>query len=280
VLLIPALAFPLITYMADRCLYAPSLGFCWILGAGIVALAGRVKAEPGRTAALVALTAIPFTFFAARTRQYQGVWRNGESLWTYTTEKSRDFRALNNLAQVRLDQQRYAEAERFYGQASKFDNIVSWQGLATVYYNTKRYEEAQRAIERAVAVMLTKRSSPDEQAELYYTKGAIEWVRGQNDAAARIGRLRYASTPTRTSKRPAPHSPRQPPPPPPSTPALAPPTLDEVGEDQGRPEGDSRSAKLGLTRRSPRPSPAIERRCRQPRTPGGRRENAARRKAG
>jgi hypothetical protein len=183
VLLIPALAFPLITYMADRYLYAPSLGFCWILAAGLVAIASRVKAEPGRTVTLAAITAIPFVFFTARTRQYQEVWRNGEALWTYTTQHSRDFRALNNLAQVRLNQQRYADAERLYGRASKFDNIVSWQGLATTYYNTKRYEQAQQAIDKAIAVMKTKRSSPDEQAELYYTKGAIEWVRGQNAAA-------------------------------------------------------------------------------------------------
>jgi len=183
VLLIPALAFPLITYMADRYLYAPSLGFCWILAAGLVAIASRVKAEPGRTVTLAAITAIPFVFFTARTRQYQEVWRNGEALWTYTTQHSRDFRALNNLAQVRLNQQRYADAERLYGRASKFDNIVSWQGLATTYYNTKRYDQAQQAIDKAIAVMKTKRSSPDEQAELYYTKGAIEWVRGQNAAA-------------------------------------------------------------------------------------------------
>ena len=183
VLLIPALAFPLITYMADRYLYAPSLGFCWILGAGLVAIASRVKAEPARTVALAAITAIPFVFFTVRTREYQSVWRDGEALWTYTTKHSRDFRALNNLAQVRLNQQRYADAERLYGQASKYDNIVSWQGLATTYYNTKRYEQAQTAIDKAIAVMKTKRSSPDEQAELYYTKGAIEWVRGQNAAA-------------------------------------------------------------------------------------------------
>lgn len=182
-LLIPALAFPLITYMADRYLYAPSLGFCWILGAGLVWIAGRVRAEPGRAVTLAALTAIPLVFFAARTRQYQEVWSGGEALWTYTTKHSRDFRALNNLAQVRLNQQRYADAERLYGQASKFDNIVSWQGLATTYYNTKRYEQAQQAIDRSIAIMKTKRSSPDEQAELYYTKGAIEWVRGQNAAA-------------------------------------------------------------------------------------------------
>lgn len=183
VLLIPALAFPLVTYMADRYLYAPSLGFCWILGAVLIAIASRVKAEPARTVTLAAITAIPFLFFTVRTREYQSVWRDGEALWTYTTKHSRDFRALNNLAQVRLNQQRYADAERLYGQASKFDNIVSWQGLATTYYNTKRYEQAQAAIDKAIAVMKTKRSSPDEQAELYYTKGAIEWVRGQNAAA-------------------------------------------------------------------------------------------------
>ncbi|HEX5032535.1 MAG TPA: hypothetical protein VFX78_13880 [Candidatus Eisenbacteria bacterium] len=131
VLLIPALAFPLVTYMADRYLYAPSLGFCWILGAVLIAIASRVKAEPARTVTLAAITAIPFLFFTVRTREYQSVWRDGEALWTYTTKHSRDFRALNNLAQVRLNQQRYADAERLYGQASKFDNIVSWQGLAT-----------------------------------------------------------------------------------------------------------------------------------------------------
>jgi hypothetical protein len=183
VLLIPALAFPLITYMADRYLYAPSLGFCWILAAGLVAVASRVKEEPGRTVTLAALAAIPIVFFTVRTREYQSVWRDGEALWTYTTKHSRDFRALNNLAQVRLNQQRYADAERLYEQASQFDNIVSWQGLATTYYNTKRYEQAQTAIDKAIAVMKTKTSSPDEQAELYYTRGAIEWVRGQNAAA-------------------------------------------------------------------------------------------------
>jgi hypothetical protein len=183
VLVLPALLFPLITYMADRYLYAPSLGFCWIVAAGILALASRVRAEPGRTAAMVALTAIPFTLFAAQTRKYQAVWRDGESLWTYTTQRSRDFRALNNLAQVRLNQQRYADAERFYGRASRIDNIVSWQGLATVYYDTKRYDEAQRAIDKAIQVAGTKRTGPDEQAELFYTRGAIEWVRGDRDHA-------------------------------------------------------------------------------------------------
>ncbi len=183
VLILPALLFPLITYMADRYLYAPSLGFCWIVAAGILALASRVRAEPGRTAAMVALTAIPFTLFAAQTRKYQAVWRDGEALWSYTTQRSRDFRALNNLAQVRLNQGRYADAERFYGRASRIDNIVSWQGLATVYYNTKRYDEAQRAIDKAIQVAGTKRTGPDEQAELFYTRGAIEWVRGDRDRA-------------------------------------------------------------------------------------------------
>ena len=184
VLLIPALAFPLITYMADRYLYAPSLGFCWILGAGIVAIAGRLRSESGRTAAIVALTAIPFALFFAQMRRYQDVWKNGESLWTYASARSHDYRPLNNLAQARLNEKRYADAERLYGQASRIDNIVSWQGLATVYYDTKRYAEAQQAIDKAIAVMNAKRaSSPDEVAELYYTRGAIEWVRGQNAAA-------------------------------------------------------------------------------------------------
>ena len=184
ILLLPALAFPLVTYMADRYLYAPSLGFCWILAAGILALATRLPAAGAtRLLAVAVLTAVPLTLFTVRTLQMMPVWRNAETLWTYAIRRSNDFRTRNNLAQVRLGQKRYDEAERLYREASAIPNVVSHQGLATVYYNQQRYEDAQRSIEQAFEVARTKRVAADDMAELEFTRGAIYWVRGDRTHA-------------------------------------------------------------------------------------------------
>src|SRR5204863_119034 len=59
VTLIPALAFPLVTYMADRYLYLPSLGFCWVLAVTIVRLAERVPKVRSRTLAITAMSLLP-----------------------------------------------------------------------------------------------------------------------------------------------------------------------------------------------------------------------------
>ena len=184
ILLLPAILFPLVTYMADRYLYAASLGFCWALAAGILAIATRASGA-GMTRALVAagLTAAPFGLFTMRTLEYMPVWRNSETLWTHTIRHSKDFRARNNLAQVRLAQKRYDDAERLYREASAIDNIVSHQGLATVFYSQRRYDDAMRSIERAFEIAATKRTDPADMAELLYTRGAIYWVRGENARA-------------------------------------------------------------------------------------------------
>ncbi|HET9251007.1 MAG TPA: tetratricopeptide repeat protein [Candidatus Eisenbacteria bacterium] len=185
ILLLPAILFPLVTYMADRYLYAPSLGFCWAVAAGILALSARAGGQAVVTRGLVAagLTAVPFALFTLRTLEYMPVWRNSETLWTHTIRHSRDFRARNNLAQVRLAQKRYEDAERLYREASAIDNIVSHQGLATVYYGQRRYDDAQRSIERAFEIAATKRTDPADMAELHYTRGAIHWVRNERAQA-------------------------------------------------------------------------------------------------
>ena len=185
ILLLPAILFPLVTYMADRYLYAPSLGVCWALAAGIMWLSARAGGQAMVTRALVAagLTAVPFTLFALRTLEYMPVWRNSEALWTHTVRHSRDFRARNNLAQVRLAQKRYDDAERLYREAAEVDNIVSHQGLATVYYSRQRYDDARRSIDRAFEIAATKRTDASDMAELLYTRGAIHWVRNERAQA-------------------------------------------------------------------------------------------------
>jgi len=78
-MLLPALAFPLVTFMADRYLYAPSLGFAWLPGAAIFAAAERIRkrAASSRPGGVISLCA---GVFGLRTMQYLPVWRDSESL--------------------------------------------------------------------------------------------------------------------------------------------------------------------------------------------------------
>ena len=184
-LLLPVLAFPLITYMADRYLYAPSLGFCWILAAGILWLAGRVRSKGGRVAATVALTVIPFTLFTARTVRYEALWGDPEALWRYTSQRARDTRALSNLAQTLTLKRRYNEAEQLYLQLSGLRSTDVWAGLATVYVKTGRFDEAQEAMDKAVSRMDAGHKRDNEKADILCLRAMIEWARDDRDAAIR-----------------------------------------------------------------------------------------------
>jgi protein O-mannosyl-transferase len=175
IFLIPPLAFPLVTYMADRYLYAPSLGFCWIVAAGISALAGRLSAEPRRRTALTAGLALLLTLlFTWRTRQALPVYRDSESLWTYAMTRSTDFRVYTNLAEVRLEQGRLDEAERLLKIASsRVEDVTTYQNLGVLYFEQGKYPEAAAAIERAIAVLRRRGWDPVEGSVLYYSLGAV-----------------------------------------------------------------------------------------------------------
>ena len=200
-LIAPAIAFPLVTYMADRYLYAPSLCFCWILAAGIVLVAGRIPAGGSRIAVMFALAAIPFAFWVERTMAYDDVWRNGRDLWTYASARSRDYRVQNNLAQELLNENRIPDAERYYRLGSAVENPVSHQGLATVYYDQKRYPEAQREIEIALDIALRRGTDPQNMADLQFTRGAIYWVQGQNQKAIEAWQAALRANPYHASAR-------------------------------------------------------------------------------
>jgi hypothetical protein len=184
-LLLPVLAFPLITYMADRYLYAPSLGFCWILAAGILWLAGRVRSDGGRVAATVVLTVIPFTLFTVRTVRYEALWGDPEALWRYASQRAKDVRASSNLAQALLLKHRYDEAEQLYLKLSGLNSTDVWAGLANVYLKTGRFDEAQEALDKAVSRMDAAHKRDNEKAAILCFRALVEWVREDRDAAIR-----------------------------------------------------------------------------------------------
>jgi tetratricopeptide (TPR) repeat protein len=141
-------------------------------------------------AVAVLLTAAAATFFAWRTARYNRVWANSESLWSYTIEASRDFRAFNNLARVRMEQSRWDDAERLFKLGSRQANVTSWDGLTAVYYKTGRYADALQANDKAFRMHALKEEDPIERAELSYKRGII--YLGQNRLDEGIATLETA----------------------------------------------------------------------------------------
>ena len=106
--------------------------------------------------------------------RYNRVWAGSESLWSYTIQASRDFRAFNNLARVRIEQNRWDDAERLFKLGARQVNVTSWEGLTVVYYKTGRYAEALQANDKSFALHAQRgKEDRGELAELYYKRGSV-----------------------------------------------------------------------------------------------------------
>lgn len=183
--LLPALLFPLVTYMADRYLYVPSIGFGWFLAIAVVELSGirRGRVEGVRFGAAVAVLLLLVVGFTIRTVRYSSVWRDSESLWTYAITKSKDYRVFNNLADVRMKQKRWEEAERLLKIGARYENVTSYQSLGVLYYNLHRFDEALEATDRALGILSRKGRDAAGSAELHFNRGAILWSQGDTARA-------------------------------------------------------------------------------------------------
>ena len=171
VMLLPAVFFPVPTYLADRYLYLATLGLCWVLAAALLDAGRRIRPHAAGMAVTILVATAITAFFAARTARYNKVWATSESLWSYTIEASRDFRAYNNLARVRMEQNRWEDAERLFQLGSRQSNVTSWEGLTAVYYKMGRYPDALAANDKAFQLHALRPEDRGEEAELHYKRG-------------------------------------------------------------------------------------------------------------
>jgi hypothetical protein len=172
--LVPPLAFPVITFMADRYLYAPSLGFTWLLAAGIAALADTMRSRAWRTAVLATFTAGLAWWFAERVWVYTPVWRDGESLWTYAVRFSRDGRASVSLAAALREQGRLHEAAQVLEQ-TEVPGPRGYLNLLGIYSEQGRFEAALRAGDRALEAVERGRADPVLSAQIHAARGFVLW---------------------------------------------------------------------------------------------------------
>jgi Tfp pilus assembly protein PilF len=165
---------------AERYLYLPSVGFCWVVSWAIVRLwkslaASRPVWRRSVAAALVVVALLLLVRTVTRNRD----WRSDETLYTETLKASpRATSIRENLGVVAWNHGRIDEAEKQWRIALKLnpDSPIALTNLGLVYAKRKQYQEAERYFREA---MLRKPDYTDPHLNL----GSMELDLGRYDQA-------------------------------------------------------------------------------------------------
>ena len=179
--------------LAERYLYLPSVGFCWIVGA-VLARAGA----GGRARQVIAQIGVVTLVLlgAALTIQRNRIWHDNYLLWSDTAAKSpADGLPLRSLAATTLERGDAAGAERLFLQALERRNttrgqFIIYNNLGTIALGRNDEGAAERYYRHALALDPT-------EADTLYNLGLIALRRGTNavrtpDAADRAANNRDA----------------------------------------------------------------------------------------
>jgi hypothetical protein len=159
--LLPPIGFPLIVFIGDRYLYAPSLGFCWLLALGMARLAHAMKSPGWRSAVFAAFLAATTLWFAKHTWAYMPVWRDSVAMWSYAADHSRYTIApiglVNTLREEGRLHEALAAANRVVARADEKNSLASPElkslflsARAKVLARLHRTDEAVHELERAL----------------------------------------------------------------------------------------------------------------------------------
>lgn len=201
--LLPPMLFPLMTFMADRYLYAPSLGFCWLLALAIVGVARWRGPTPRRELATTALLGGLAAFhFASITWNYTPVWRNSESLWSYANVHSRDGRVAVSLSDAMLERGAAAEAVAVL-EKTEVPGLKGYINLAKGHLALGQHRDALRATDRALAELPRDSEAPESfvLSHLHHARGAAFWGLGRQAEAAEAWRAALRADPSNHAAR-------------------------------------------------------------------------------
>jgi Flp pilus assembly protein TadD len=166
---------------AERYLFLPSLGFCWLAAQAWTAgwqRAGRVTAARKLLVTALALVAALYTLrVVTRNRD----WRDDEALYTQTLRVSPDaYLIRTNLGSVYWNRGDQDAAVREWQRSLQHnpDDPIVLHNLALLHASQKRYAEAEATLRRAIRVR-------PASADPYFTLGKIYEETRRNEDARR-----------------------------------------------------------------------------------------------
>lgn len=145
--------------LAERYLYLPSMGFCWLAARPVAFLwdefanTSRVRIACRMALSVASLCAVTLGYVAIQRRS--PVWRDDVILYRTTLKTDPEsYVAHLNLGTTYVDLQDYSEAEVELREALRLkpDNAYALNALACMFLEQNRLEEANEVLLRAIAV--------------------------------------------------------------------------------------------------------------------------------
>lgn len=165
---------------AERYLYLPSVGFCWLIGGAVAKLWRQSRGESpaqGRAfvrQAIAVSVGVVACFYAIRTVERNRDWRSDEVLYRKTLEAQPDAQVIHtNLGVDYSERNDWSAAEREWILAlgSGKPSAVTLTNLGLVRMREKRYSEGADLFNQAIALRPTYMSPYEHFAEMYAEMG-------------------------------------------------------------------------------------------------------------
>lgn len=163
---------------AERYLYLPSVGFCWLIGGAVAWLWRESRSEsPGRALVRRAIAiglGVVACLYALRTVERNRDWRSDEVLYRKTLEAQPDAQVIHtNLGVDYSEHNDWSAAEREWILAlgSGKPSAVTLTNLGLVRMKQKRYDEAADLFNQAIALRPAYMAPYEHFAEMYEEMG-------------------------------------------------------------------------------------------------------------
>lgn len=165
---------------AERYLYLPSVGFCWLIAGAVAKLWRESRTEsplPGRAfmrRAIAISVGIVACLYAVRTVERNRDWRSDEMLYSKTLKAQPDAQVIHiNLGVDYSEHNDWSAAEREWILAlgPGKPSAVTLTNLGLVRMRQKRYSEAADLFDQAIALRPAYMSPYENFAEMYEEMG-------------------------------------------------------------------------------------------------------------
>ncbi len=178
---------------AERYLYLPSVGFCWLVAwAAERAWSRATSRERALRPAIAVAMGVLAALYGVRTVTRNRHWHDELTLYTRTLEFSPDAYLIRaNLGTVYWNMGRAAEAEREWREALRQGptTLVTLNNLGMLYTKQRRYPEAVEYLKKAITLKPTYAMAHLNLGSAYEEMGLAEQAEAEYREAVRLAPL-------------------------------------------------------------------------------------------